>query len=384
MRYFALFYCIFGTVFGLFAQSTTGLIVSGGLTRTYRLYVPTVYTGTKPVPLVLNLHGYGSNAVEQELYSNLRSVADTANFIIVHPEGTLDITGRRFWNSFSNGATVDDLGFLSRLIDSLQAKYNIDPRRMYSTGMSNGGFISYDLACQLSHRIAAIASVTGSMTQSNLTDCKPARPVPVMQIHGTADPTVPYAGGTLLRFTPVETLVDRWVARNQCNPTPLILPVPNIVTTDGCTAERYLYRNGIQGNTVEFFKIDGGGHTWPGASVSIGVTNQDFNASREIWRFFRQYTLNAPTSTAEVSAGDLLWSVSPNPFGDRLLLQTNASVDGPSRVSLFDVSGRLIRQTLLHSGTPSAEIDGLGDVGPGFYLLYIDNGQRREAHKVVK
>ena len=139
----------------LSAQTTIlGSIQSGGLTRDYRLYRPAAYTGNTPVPLIINMHGYTSNSLEQEFYGDFRSIADTANFLIVHPNGTLDNQGNRFWNTFGTGSTVDDVAFISDLLDALQATYNIDPQRIYSTGMSNGGFMSYTLACELNDRIA--------------------------------------------------------------------------------------------------------------------------------------------------------------------------------------------------------------------------------------
>ncbi|MEL6972721.1 MAG: PHB depolymerase family esterase, partial [Bacteroidota bacterium] len=133
------------------------------LERTYLLYVPPSYTGDESVPLVLNFHGYTSNSGEQFFYSDFRAVADLNNFLVVHPQGTQDSEGNTHWNVGWGGSTVDDVGFTAALIDSLAAEYNINPERIYSTGMSNGGFMSYQLACELSDRIAAIASVTGTM-----------------------------------------------------------------------------------------------------------------------------------------------------------------------------------------------------------------------------
>ena len=326
------------------AQTTlSGTIQSGGLTREYLLYKPAAYTGAKPVPLVINLHGYTSNNLEQEFYGEFRPIADTANFLMVLPNGTLDAQGNRFWNTFGT-STVDDVGFISNLLDTLQATYNIDKQRIYSTGMSNGGFLSYSLACELNHRITAIASVTGSMIQSKLNACKPQRPVPVMEIHGTADATVPYNGSAVSTFVPIPTLVSAWVDFNHCSPTPLNIIVLNTSTTDGCIAERQLYLGGDKGSTVEHYKVTGGGHTWPGALFNIGVTNQDFSASKEIWRFFRQYRLDKLTdvNTPEPSVAD--WSVFPNPTQDHFVLQST-DPRPVRRIQVFDALGRL-QQTL--------------------------------------
>lgn len=351
------------------AQTTvTGTIKSGGLTRDYRLYIPAMYTGSTTVPLVLNLHGYTSNAAEQEFYGNFRPIADTANFLIVHPNGTIDPQGNRFWNTFGTGSTVDDVGFLSNLIDSLSAKYNIDPNRIYSTGMSNGGFMSYSLACERSDKIAAIASVTGSMITPKLNACDPQRPVPVMEIHGTADNTVPYNGSALSGFVPIPTLVAAWVQKNGCNPTPIFTPVPDINTTDGCTAEHYLYTGGDKGSTVEHYKIIGGGHTWPGQLFPIGVTNQDINASKEIWRFFSQYRLNLLTDVSTPEIAEETWSVFPNPARDMLTLRPNTEKPA-GQVRIFDALGRL--KHIVPAGNDQINIE-TGAWASGVYFIVIE------------
>lgn len=365
----------------LSAQITVlGSIQSGGLTRDYRLYRPAAYTGNTPVPLIINMHGYTSNSLEQEFYGDFRTIADTANFLVVHPNGTLDNQGNRFWNTFGTGSTVDDVAFISDLIDALQATYNIDPQRIYSTGMSNGGFMSYTLACELNDRIAAIASVTGSMIASNLAACNPQRPVPVMEIHGTADNTVPYNGSILSGFVAIPTLVDAWVGFNNCDPTPVLTNVPNTNTGDGCTAERYVYNDGDAGSTVEHYKIIGGGHTWPGTAFVIGVTNQDFRASQEIWRFFSQYRLDELTDVdAPAAVAD--WTAYPNPTGDYLLLQSG-SQQTAQRIQIWDAAGRLV-YTLLPTHVGQIRIE-TAHWAEGMYFLSIEQQGKTERLKVLK
>ena len=256
-------------------QTITDTIIHGGLNRTYILYVPASYNASNETPLVLNFHGYTSNSTEQMYYGDFRAIADTANFILVHPMGTLDGSNQPYWNS-GWGGVVDDIGFTNALIDSLSAQYNINQYRVYSTGMSNGGFMSYTLACSLSNRIAAIASVTGTMNTNQSLTCSPQHPVPVMEIHGTADGTVPYNGTT--GMSSVANTLNYWVGFNQTNSSPVFTNVPNISTTDGCTAEHYVYENGTNGVEVEHYKIINGGHTWPGAPVIVGTTNYELEA----------------------------------------------------------------------------------------------------------
>src|ERR1043166_3056213 len=262
-------------------------IYTGGVYRNYRIYVPSAYTGTTAWPLIYNIHGYTSNAAQEQLYTNFDVIADTAHFLMVYPNATIYM-GQPTWNS-GFGMAVDDIGFLSVLIDSLDLTYNIDLDRVYSCGMSNGGFMSHTLACALSDRIAAIASVTGSMTTYQYSTCAPSHPMPVMQIHGTADGTVPYGGSSTVMN--IDTLVKYWYAGDHCNPTPAYNAVPDINTADGATADHYVWNGGDNGSTVELYRINGGGHSWPGM-YPIAVTCEDFNASEKIWLFFRKYKLS--------------------------------------------------------------------------------------------
>lgn len=319
--------------------SVPGSFVHGGITRTYNVYVPASYNGSTAVPLVFNLHGYTSNAAQQEFYGDFRPIADTANFILVHPNGSVQpgTPSTQFWSAggiFSG--TVNDVDFLETLIDTISAHYNINPRRIYSAGMSNGGFMGYTLACE-SDRFAAIGSVTGSMTPPAYNACNPIRPIPTIEVHGTADPTVPYNGNANMK--PIEDVVAFWVNANNCSTTPTITPVPNTNVTDGATAERYVYSGGINNHTVEFFKVIGGGHTWPGAVLPIGVTCMDFSASKELWRFFSQYEHPTAGIKEQIKVDFQVW---PNPATEQIFVQVpNKSI---TTLTIIDMQGRIVYQ----------------------------------------
>lgn len=356
------------TALALNAQTTViDSIMSGGIYRTYRLYVPAAYNGTSARPLVFNIHGYTSNAQSQQLYANFMPIADTANFLVVHPQGTKDNNNQPFWNAGISSLIVNDIQFLSNLIDSIKANYNIDLNSVYSCGMSNGGYMSQTLACELSNRIAAIASVTGSIfTTQYGSNCHPTRPVPMMQISGTADGTVPYAGTS--SSMPIDSVVKYWVRYNQCNATPNFSNVPNTNTTDGCTAEHYIYPNGLSNSSVELYKIIGGGHTWPGAPVNIGVTNQDFSASKEIWRFFRKYKLNQLTNISEQNSSVNSFLVYPNPSENIINLSlTNLDLNDLN-YEIHDVFGKLVLSGKLDKTSITTS-----DLSEGLYWLSIKN-----------
>ncbi|HEX8517932.1 MAG TPA: T9SS type A sorting domain-containing protein [Bacteroidia bacterium] len=355
----------------LFANSQTTIIdsiFSGGIYRNYRLYVPAAYNGTSAWPLIFNLHGYTSSASAQQLYTNFGPIADTAHFLMVYPNGTT-FNGQPYWNSW--GAGADDLGFLSNLIDSLSASYNIDANRVYSCGMSNGGFMSYSLACGLSSRIAAIASVTGSMSAYTRSVCSPSHPVPVMEIHGTADGTVAYAGASG-SYLHIDTVVKYWRQMNGCNPTAVFSNVPNINTSDGCTAEHYVYNNGINGSSVELYKVIGGGHTWP-FTYPIGVTNQDFNASEKIWLFFRKYKLNQLVGISEPLENPSALNIFPNPVTDLVTIEA----EGFLSLNIIDLSGK----TIINSNKKQVDISSLAK---GIYSVMIITEKGRHIRKLVK
>ncbi len=352
-------------------------IISGGQYRDYRLYVPTAYTGDEAVPLLLNLHGYSSDNFGQSLYANFNPIADTAGFITVLPNGTFDGFGLRFWNCFvAPGIGVDDVAFLSDLIDSISAMYNIDPQRIYSTGMSNGGFMSYALACELSERIAAIASVTGTIDKDRLSYCAPTHQVPVMHIHGTNDPTVPY--GDNATFFSVDSVIHYWTAFNHTDEIADFIAVPDVVTTDLCTAEHYIYDNGWAGSRVEHFKIIGGEHTWPGTAITfLGITNQDINACKEIWLFLSQYRLNELT-TISPATPDINLNTYPNPASTQLTIQTE--IPQPV-VTISDAAGNTIYR---HQYTDNSTIQiPVADWVKGIYVVRIEGDGIVGISKVV-
>jgi polyhydroxybutyrate depolymerase len=356
------------TTIMLHAQQTiNGSIMHDGLQRTYILYVPASYSPSESAPLVLNFHGYTSAALEQMFYGDFRPVADTAGFLVVHPQGTLDQVGNAHWNVGWGLSSVDDVGFTEALIDSLSAEYNINDERIYSTGMSNGGFFSYLLACSLSDRIAAVASVTGSMSLNQISSCNPGHPMPVMEIHGTADETVPYEGNFL--FAPIVDVVDFWAEENNTNSTPVITAVPDINQTDNSTAEHQLFASGDNGSTVEHYKVINGGHTWPGAVVDIGVTNHDFEASEKIWQFFAKYDINGLITISSTGSADIdPIRVYPNPAEESFTInapgQSNMAYTVHSIAGDALLTGRMIadQQTVSIASLPT-----------GLYVLSFQN-----------
>lgn len=270
----------------------TGTLEFDGLKRTYLVFIPDKYTDSKEYPLVIYLHSYGWNAQKGMDYTQLNQVGNANGFFILYPNAFMN------WNSGISDSSswttpdLDDVGYINALIDVIGEQYNIDQEMVYAAGYSNGGFMAYKLACHLGHRIAAIASVSGVISASVKSSCNPIRPVPVIHIHGTKDSWVPDTG--VPGWQTVEQTLAYWIDINNCENSKTSA-LPDLDSTDGSTVEQTIYTNCADNSNVVYYKVINGGHTWPGAGptgYSAGNTNQDFNASEEIWNFFKNYRLN--------------------------------------------------------------------------------------------
>ena len=338
MRLTQIFLLIFlcASVYGQESQSFT--INFDGQSREYRLFIPSDYDETDARPLVFALHGFTNSAETIENRSQFNTIADTANFFVCYPNGI-----GRAWNvGWQFGSTADDVGFFDALIDTLSENFNINQNRIYSTGFSNGGFMSHRLACELNNRIAAVASVAGGFAPDYFENCNPERAVPVMQIHGNFDFVVPINGGLGITI-PIEEVVNFWVENNACNSDFSTTSISSLV-------ELRDWENCAPNSTVRYFEIERGGHNWPGSSDS--GSNQDIDASLEIWEFFRQYELNQTSSNENRQIVNSI-NVSPNPTSN--LLNFNRLVDA---YQIFNAYGQIVAtgevaETITVSDLPS-------------------------------
>jgi len=277
---------------------TNGSIVSSGEKREYLLYVPQSYDRTKPTPLVISMHGAMNWPAFQMNLSQWNEAADEDGFIVVYPAGTG--AGLKTW--FMEGARtpsrMPDVRFISELIDTLEAAYNIDPTRIYVNGVSNGGGMAFVLSCTLSHRIAAVGAVAAAQSLP-WSWCTDQRPVPMIAFHGTADPIVPYNGGKVLiapePFPSVSTWAAKWARRNRCGAT----PVESVVAPDVTRVE---YTHCADDAAVVLYTIQGGGHTWPGGKPMpewiVGPTSNSIDATSQMWTFFREHPLREAQTAA--------------------------------------------------------------------------------------
>ena len=257
------------------------------LNREFYIYIPDdIDTTNSQVPLLFSLHGYTSRAIWNLGYTGFQSIAVTEKFIVIYPQGTiLASTGETHWNvgGWTVGSTTDDVDYLSSLIDWAYSEYKIDRNRVYSTGMSNGGFMSYHLACNLSYKIAAVASVTGSMTPQTYNSCSPTHPTAILQIHGTADGVVPYYGNSISRAIP--TVMDYWEEYNDCEQE--IINIIDDVNGDGDGGYLYSYNQCLSDVNLRLYLMTNMGHEWP-----TNNGQNDIIAANEIWYFLKQYDVN--------------------------------------------------------------------------------------------
>ncbi|MEM8527711.1 MAG: T9SS type A sorting domain-containing protein [Bacteroidota bacterium] len=352
--------------------------------RGYILYVPEAYDGSEAWPLVLNIHGYALDAFFQMVFSDMNPVADTAHFLVAYPQGTPIIStvpnvppeglgfviGGEGDNSFVSPTNVDDVDFMSKVIDHIDGDFNVDLSRVYSTGFSNGGFLSTILANELSDRIAAIAPLSGTIPKSR--PFEPVRAVPALYIFGTADPISPYEGNEFSR--PVEETLEVWINKNGCDSEPILTPLPDIVSADSSTVERLEWQNCEA--ELAHLRITNGGHQWFGGVnllPFLGFFNQDINASSEIWNFFSRQSLPPFLGTADNIREFEAVRIFPNPASTQTQLRLDMSEAASVQISLQTLTGEVVLQQntgVLPLGHNEINLD-LSAVSNGSYFLTL-------------
>jgi polyhydroxybutyrate depolymerase len=283
------------------AADVTRTLNIGGLQRSYIVHTPPSMATGKRLPLVVVLHGGGGNGEITAKQTRFSEEADRSGFIAVYPNGTdqarpllnaMGKAGLLTWNAgaccgYAMDHKIDDVAFIRAMIAQLERDYAIDPRRVYATGISNGGMMAYRLACEMSDSFAAIGPVAAVQIAPA---CKPAQPVAVIHFHGTADQNVPMAGGIGAKALekdsrpPVQSTIDFWVSRDGCNAQPNVSIGGKVTLLDyaGCEA----------GSEVAFYVIDGGGHSWPAGdwlAKFLDPPSPDINATAVMWQFFAEH-----------------------------------------------------------------------------------------------
>lgn len=313
--------------------------------RTYLLHVPPSYVQGNPVPLVIAMHGGLGWGAQLQNHSQLSVKSDNEGFIVVYPEGKKSPMGIRTWNAgeccgYAMNNNIDDVGFLSALIDTLITDYSIDSNRVYATGMSNGAFMSYRLACEKSNKIAAIAPVAGSM---NVNRCNPVQKVPVIHFHSYQDDHVPFEGGigtgpSKHYNPPLDSVLNVWSGFNNCsihNDTLHHYTDYTHIKWSGCDC----------GNELNLYLTQDGGHSWPGgvATTTGDPVSTVINANDLMWDFFQQHQLNCSISGMyEFVDDNYKLKVYPNPFNNSTTVELNKKIFN-SEIIICNIFGQKVK-----------------------------------------
>lgn len=326
----------------------------------------------------MGFHGGFGSAEQMENHYHLNEFADKNGFIMVYADGVGDpILNIQTWNGgaccgYAMKQKVDDVGFVDALIDQLIVDYSIDTTMVYATGMSNGAFMCYRLACELSHRITAIAPVAGSM---GVDLCQPTNPVSIIHIHSAQDDHIPYEGGVGNGVSkhynpPLDSVFDVWAELNETDPS-------QVIQDD----DEYLLKawpSGKCGSSIQFYLTTDGGHSWPGGEKPTQFADDPskyINAGEVMWAFFKTKKRNCPTGTQEINK---TWNTPPfpNPFANSL----HINCEDKTLISIYSLAGSLCYQKTINQ---SQEID-LGHLPDALYLVHLESKHGISRFKVQK
>ena len=356
-------------------------IIYDDLYRTYLLHVPSGGSPSEPMPLIVAMHGGFGSAQNLQKQSGLNAKADEEGFIVVYPEGVRDgLLNIRTWNAgwccgFASKTEVDDVGFINALLDTLIDRYPIDSERIYATGMSNGGFMSYRLACEIPQRIAAIAPVACSMS---VIQCAAENPMPVIHFHSYLDKNVPYQGGvgsgvSNHHNTPLDSVAAVWSDIGECS-----VKADTVAHDSQFTQIKW---SGCECN-VEYcqYLTRDGGHSWPGGSKTpIGDPVSKYILANDLmWEFFKQYTSSCATSTSinevDLNSGGL--SFFPNPTESNIYFNWGEGILGDAII--YNVIGMPVMHC---SEVKSMDMSHLT---AGIYYIFLKTNEKMDFQKLIK
>lgn len=272
--------------------------------RVFYLYRP-ARTLKTPAPVVFALHGGGGRGLGMRRLG-FEPLADKDGFVVVYPDGWNNgwYDGRLGERILRRGEGVDDVAFMRMMIDTLIAEKIADPARIYATGPSNGGIMSFRIACDLAGKVAAVAPSIANMPKDGMELCQPARPVPMLIINGTKDPLVPWEGGPIAGnpnggiVVSVDETIALWKKLNRCGDRPKSRQLPDQDPSDGTRTTEYIW-DCADKVELRLLRVEEGGHYWHGPVTPVevariertGKVSRDFSGAEEVWRFFSRFTL---------------------------------------------------------------------------------------------
>jgi polyhydroxybutyrate depolymerase len=357
-------------------------IYHSGVWRTFNIHLPKGYNNSLKYPLVLGFHGGQQAATSSQGWtvfayqSKLSEKADSSGFIVIYPEG-LVLNQNRSWNAGNCcppaiNQNIDDVGFIDNLLDSVFSNYSIDTTRVYATGSSNGGMLCYRLACELSHRFAAIAP---NACAQMYFPCNPTNKIPVISFHSKVDPIVPYTGGmggasplTKIYFPSQDSTMRLWSQKNNCSKRDTILNGNKInydfvkIHDCSCNVE------------IHHYATTDGSHSWPGGNPNNNPVSTQINATNLLWEFFKKYTIPCSKVGASNIYNDnaILF---PNPVFDFVNI---SNLKKGLNYTISDLSGKVIK-----NGITLGTID-LSNLSPAVYILNLNFGDSLKIYKIIK
>ena len=345
----------------------------GNVWRNFNIHLPLGYNANTSYPLILGFHGGQQAATSSQGWtvfayqSNLSVKADTSGFIVVYPEG-LVFNQSRSWNVGNccppaMNQNVDDVGFIDNLLDTLFSNYSIDTTRVYATGSSNGGMLCYRLACELSHRFAAIAP--NACSQMYL-PCNPANKIPIISFHSKVDLIVPYTGGmggapplTTINFPSQDSTMSLWSRKNYC------VTKDKIINGNGINYDFIKIHNCSCNAEIHHYATTDGSHSWPGGNPNNNPVSTQISATDLLWSFFQNYTLGCSTTGIQpLNKNELQKTVFPNPFTNKIHL---SNTTGKEYYTLFNYFGQLVWSA------KDIEKQDFSELTTGLYFLKVDN-----------
>jgi len=357
-------------------QTLSRTIEHDGVIREYTLYIPSNYDDISKLPLLFNFHGGSGNIASQIAISDMRALAEKDGFLIVYPQALPDPNdgGSTQW-THKPPSTIDDVNFVEGMIDALAMEYKVDQQRVYACGYSNGGEFSLELACRLSDQIAAIGTVARSIYIETYEACSPTRPIGIVSIQGTKDDYDGITFGGVTYYLSMDDLNQFWSTHNNTDSDPTVVEIPNISTTDESTVEKISWDNGDACVSVLHYKVNGGGHDWPG---SFG--NMDIDASEEIWNYVSQYDLNGLIDCTAVPNIDVTKikgiKVLNNPTNGSIIIE-HKNLVAPIDFVICTLYGQRLKSGQLVSNFSTIDLSDLSD---NFYLLKLEN----QIFKIIK
>ena len=368
MKHWSLLICI--SFLGVFVHAQTNITINhNGVNRDVVYYVPTTFSPGQQLPLLIVLHGLTQSGPGIMAITGFNEIAEQNNFIVCYPSGL-----NAAWNADMNVtvSTADDKGFIETLAQYFQNNYTTDPLKQYLCGFSNGGFMSHKMACESSMCFAAIASVSGNMSDITYANCNPQFSPAVLHIHGTSDAVVPYSGGAGTGVS-VDQTMEKWRGFLSCDATPTVVTMPNTNLIDLSSPQRYTFTNCIA--DLQHIKITGGGHQWPGIATlvgGVGTINMDFYSPQVIWDFLNGKA--CPSSGLSSLGGKNEIVVYPNPTSDVLKIEKSE----PWTFEIIDQRG-----VVQLSGNHNTEIH-MDQFNEGIYLLKLMDEHTFVVRRIVK